>query len=63
MLHFLVFLVGSVVDPCKFSLENFENTGATPSQMFPLLWKAFSSCELNKLKTSTAKCDGASPNC
>ena len=62
MLHFLVFLVSSVVDPCKCNLENFTNTDATPSQMFPLLWKAFNSCEINALKTSTANCDGASPN-
>ena len=63
MLHVLVFLLRSVVDPCKFSLENFLNTGAIPSQMFALLWKAFSSCERNSLKALTVKCDGASPNC
>ena len=60
--HVLVFLLRSVVNPFKFSLANFATTGATPSQMFPLLWKAISICELNSLKVSAVTCDGALPN-
>ena len=36
--HVLV-LLRSVVNPFKFSLANFATTGATSSQMFPLLWR------------------------
>ena len=59
--HVLVFLLCSVVNPFKFSLANFATTGATSSQMFPLLWKAISICELNSLKVLAVTCDGASP--
>ena len=60
--HVLVFLLRSVVNPFKFSLANFATTGATSSQMFPLLLKAISICELNSLKVLAVTCDGASPN-
>ena len=60
--HVLVFLLCSVVNPFKFSLANFATTGATSSQMFPLLWKVISICELNSLKVLAVTCDGASPN-
>ena len=60
--HVLVFLLRSLVNPFKFSLANFATTGATSSQMFPLLWKAISICELNSLKVLAVKYDGASPN-
>ena len=30
--------------------------------MFPLLWKAISTCELNSLKVLAVTCDSASPN-
>ena len=59
--HVLVFLLRSAVNPLKFSLANFATTGATSSQMFPLLWKAISICELNSLKVLAVTCDGASP--
>ena len=52
----------SVVNPCKFSLANFATTGATSSQMFPLLWKAISICELHSRKVLAVKSDGTSPN-
>ena len=35
--HVLEFLLRSFVNPFKFSLANFATTGATSSQMFPLL--------------------------
>ena len=60
--HVLVFLLHSVVNPCKFSLANFATTGATSSQMFPLLWKAISICELHSLKVLAVTSDGTSPN-
>ena len=60
--HVLVFLLRRVVNPFKFSLATFATTGATSSQMFPLLWKAISICELNSLKVLAVTCDGASPN-
>ena len=50
----LVFLLRSVANPFKFSLANFATTGATSSQMFPLLWKVISICELNSLNVSTS---------
>ena len=49
--HVSVFLLCSVVHPFKFSLETFGTTGAISSQMFPLLWKTISICELNSLKS------------
>ena len=60
--HVLLFLLRSVVNPFKFSLANFATTGATSSQMFPLLWKAISICELNSLKVLAVTCEDASPN-
>ena len=60
--HVLVFLLRSVANPFKFSLANFATTGATSSQMFPLLWKAISICELNSLKGLAVTCDDASSN-
>ena len=60
--HVLVFLIRSIVNPLKFSLANFATTGATATQMFPLLWKAISICEMNMLKVLAVTCDGASPN-
>ena len=60
--YVLVFLLRRVVNPFKFSLATFATTGATSSQMFPLLWKAISICELNSLKVLAVTCDGASPN-
>ena len=54
-----MFLLRSVANPFKLSLANFATTGATSSQMFPLLWKAISKCELNSLKVSAVTCDGA----
>ena len=58
----LVFLLRSVVNPFKFSLADFATTGATSSQMFPLLLKVISICELNSLKVLAVTCDCASPN-
>ena len=46
----------------KFSLENLATSGVSASQMFPLLWKAISICELNFLKVLAVTCDGVSPN-
>ena len=60
--HILAFLIRSIVNPFKFSLANFAISGASASQMFPLLWKAISICELNSLKVLAVTCDGASPN-
>ena len=42
--HILAFLIRSSVNPFKFSLANFATSGASASQMFPLLWKAISIC-------------------
>ena len=50
----LVFLLRSVVNPFKFSLANFATTGSTSSQMFQLLWKETSICELNSLNVFTS---------
>ena len=55
-------LLRSFVNPFKFSLVNFATTGATSSQMFPLLWEGINICELNSLKLLAATCGGASPN-
>ena len=60
--HVLVFLIRSIVNPLKFSLVNFATTGATATQIFPLLWKTISICEMNMLKVLAVTCDGASPN-
>ena len=60
--HVLVLLLRSVVNPFKFSLASFATTGATSSQMFPLLWKTISICELNSLKILAVTSDGASQN-
>ena len=60
--HKLAFIIRSIVNPFKFSLANFATFGASASQMFPLLWKAISICELNSLKVLAVTCDGASPN-
>ena len=60
--HVLVFLLRSVVNPFKFNLANFATTGATSSQMFPLLWKAISICELNSLKVLAITCDDVLQN-
>ena len=48
--HLLAFLIFGIVNHFKFSLANFSASGASASQMFPLLWKAISICELNFLK-------------
>ena len=61
--HVLVFLLRSVADPFKFSLEIFATTKATLSLMFPLLWKVISIFELNSLNDLAITCDSASPNC
>ena len=61
--HILAFLLRSIVNPFKFSLANFSISGGSASQMFPLLWKAISICEVNFLKVLAVTCDGASPNC
>ena len=61
--HILAFLIPSIVNPFKFSLANFSISGGSASQMFPLLWKAISICEVNSLKVLAVTCDGASPNC
>ena len=45
--HVLVFMIRSIINQFKFSLANFATTGATPSQLFPLIWKAVSICELH----------------
>ena len=47
--HILAFLIRNTVNPFKFSLANFATSGASASQMFPLLWKAISICEINSL--------------
>ena len=60
--HVLVFLIQSIVNPLKFSLANFATTGETATQMFLLLWKGISICEMNMLKVLAVTCDGASPN-
>ena len=61
--HVLVFLIRSVVNPIKFTLENFATTGATSCQMFPLFWKAVSILEYKcNLKVVAATSDGASAN-
>ena len=39
-----------------------KTTGATSSQMFPLLWKAISTCEPNSLKVLAVTCHDASIN-
>ena len=60
----LVFLLWSVVNSFKFSLANFATKNATPSQIFPLLWKAVAICETHcAIKAVAATCDGASANC
>ena len=60
--HILAFLIRSIVNPFKFNLANFETSGASASQMFPLIWKTISICELNCLKVLAVTCNGASPN-
>ena len=61
--HVLVFLLGSVVDPFKFSLANFATKNATASQIFPLFWKAVTICETQcAIKVVAATCNGASAN-
>ena len=55
--HILVFLLRSVVNRFKFSLASFVTTGATSSQMFPLVWKAISICELHLLKSLAVTCE------
>ena len=60
--HILAFLIRSIVNPFKFSLANFATSGASASQMFPLLWKTIGICELNSLKVLAVTCDGASSN-
>ena len=60
--HVLVFLIRSIVNPFKFSLANFATTSATCTQMFLLVWKAISICELNNIKIVGLTCDGASHN-
>ena len=57
--HILAFLIRSIVNPFMFSLAT---SGASASQMFLLLWKAISICELNSLKVLAVTCDGASSN-
>ena len=61
-IHILAFLIRSIVNSFKFSLAIFETSGASASQMFPLLCKAISICELNSFKVLAVTCDGASPN-
>ena len=60
--HILAFLIRSIGNTFKFSLANSAISGASASEMFPLLWKAISICELNSLKVLAVTCDGASPN-
>ena len=55
--HILVFLLRSVVNRFKFSLASFVTTGATSSQMFPLVWKVISICELHLLKSLAVTCE------
>ena len=66
LLHIILlrslFLLRSVVNLFKFSLANFATAGATSSQMFPLLQKVISICELNSLEALAVPCDSASPN-
>ena len=38
--HVLVFLVRSIVNPMKFTLDNFGTKNVTVVQLFPLFWKA-----------------------
>ena len=57
----LVFLIQSIANILKFSLADFAKTGASATQMFHVLWKAISICEINMLNVLTRKCDGASP--
>ena len=57
----LVFLIQSIANILKFSLADFAKTGASVTQMFHVLWKAISICEINMLNVLTRKCDGASP--
>ena len=47
--HILVFLLRSVVNRFKFTLN--------VSQMFPLVWKAISICELHLLKSLAVTCE------
>ena len=55
--HVLVFSLQSVVNPFKFSLENFATKNATTSQIFPLFWKAVAICETQcALKVVAATC-------
>ena len=58
----LVFLIRSIVNPFKFTLANFATTAATATQMFPIMWKAISICELNSIKVLAVTCDGAPQN-
>ena len=60
--HVLVFLIRSIVNPFKFSLNNFATDAISSSQMFPLLWKAISVCEKSSLIVIAVTCDGAFPN-
>ena len=57
--HILAFLTRSIVNPFMFSLAS---SGASAIQMFLLLWKTISICELNSLKVLAVTCDGVSPN-
>ena len=61
LLHMLVLLC-SVVNPFKFSLATFTITGAMSFQMFQLIQKETSICELNSLKVLAVTCDNVSPN-
>ena len=61
--HVLVFLLRSVFNPFKFSLENFAAKNATASQVFPLFWKAAGICDTRcAITVVAAPCDGASAN-
>ena len=60
--HILAFLIRSTVNLFKLILANFATSGASASQIFPLLLKAISICEQNSLKALAVTCDGASSN-
>ena len=60
--HILAFLICSIINPFKFSLANFATSSASESQIFTLLWKSISNCELNSLTVLAVTCDRASPN-
>ena len=61
--HVLVFLVGSIVNPMKFTLANFGTKNVTALQLFPLFWKAVGILEDKcKLAVVAVTSDGASSN-